>query len=348
MYTLLLATKGQIKEKRHKPIIVRKMPIEILEIKNFKSIKHLKLQCRRVNLFIGEPNTGKSNILEAIGLLSHLGHGRINDFVRFEVMNDLFYDRVLDDPIRVGFNEKALEIAFKDGQFNGTLITQLDETKKTSSHVFRYGYDGGREKPLKAFQEFKYYQFRKRLIFSRQMSEFLNPPHADNLLAVILGRKELRTVFKNLFGKFGYRPVFKPQEGKIEILKELEDILIGIPYSLTSETLQRIVFFLAAIYSNKESILTFEEPEAHAFPYYTKYLAERIALDKNNNQYFIATHNPYLLMSILEKSLEEEVTIFVTSMEKYQTKAKALTVKQKEEILGMGMDIFFNIEKFLS
>ena len=37
--------------------------IRTLEIKNFKSIKELRLDCRRINIFIGEPNTGKSNIL---------------------------------------------------------------------------------------------------------------------------------------------------------------------------------------------------------------------------------------------------------------------------------------------
>lgn len=37
-----------------------------LGIRNFKSIKDLDLDCRRVNLFIGEPNTGKSNILEVL------------------------------------------------------------------------------------------------------------------------------------------------------------------------------------------------------------------------------------------------------------------------------------------
>ena len=44
--------------------------IKTLEIKNFKSIKHLQLDCKRVNLFIGKPNTGKSNILESAGLFS--------------------------------------------------------------------------------------------------------------------------------------------------------------------------------------------------------------------------------------------------------------------------------------
>ncbi len=46
--------------------------INKLEIKNFKSIKHLELDCKRVNIFIGKPNVGKSNILEALGIFSWL------------------------------------------------------------------------------------------------------------------------------------------------------------------------------------------------------------------------------------------------------------------------------------
>ena len=63
-----------------------------------------------------------------------------------------------------------------------------------------------------------------------------------------------------------------------------------------------MVFYMAAIESNRNATLVFEEPEAHAFPYYIKHLAECIALDENKNQYFIATHNPYLLTAIWEKS----------------------------------------------
>lgn len=44
--------------------------IKNLEVINFKSIKNLKLDCKRVNVFIGEPNTGKSNILESLGIFS--------------------------------------------------------------------------------------------------------------------------------------------------------------------------------------------------------------------------------------------------------------------------------------
>ena len=39
--------------------------ISQLRIKNFKPIRDLSLDCRRVNVLIGDPNTGKSNILES-------------------------------------------------------------------------------------------------------------------------------------------------------------------------------------------------------------------------------------------------------------------------------------------
>ena len=54
----------------------RGLMITTLNIERFKSIRTLELSCRRVNVFIGEPNTGKSNILEALGLLSWLGWER--------------------------------------------------------------------------------------------------------------------------------------------------------------------------------------------------------------------------------------------------------------------------------
>jgi Predicted ATPase len=42
--------------------------LQNISIKNFKSIKDLEFKAKRINLFIGKPNTGKSNILEALGI----------------------------------------------------------------------------------------------------------------------------------------------------------------------------------------------------------------------------------------------------------------------------------------
>lgn len=51
--------------------------INNLRISNFKSIKDVAFPCKKLNVFIGEPNSGKSNIIEAIALKSQNAFGRI-------------------------------------------------------------------------------------------------------------------------------------------------------------------------------------------------------------------------------------------------------------------------------
>ena len=323
--------------------------IESLRVENFKSIRALELGCKRVNLFIGEPNTGKSNILETLGILSYFQYNRrLQSFVRFRIMSDIFYDHILDNNVTIAFDQKMtkkiLNITFKDGIFRGMYS---DGQVGQWHDIFSSGYDGGIGlRPHKDFEQFKFYRFEVRENFPGQDSSFLHPPDGDNLMAVVSSNKELRILSKKIFQHFGLTPVYRPEEDKMEVQKQLEDVIIGFPYSLASDTLQRLVFHLTAIYSNRSSILAFEEPESHAFPYYTKHLGEIIALDKNENQYFISTHNPYFLLSMLEKTPKPEIAIFNTYLENYQTKVKVLTEADMKEVLEKGTDIFFDIERF--
>lgn len=104
---------------------------------------------------------------------------------------------------------------------------------------------------------------------------------------------------------------------------------------------------MLAMESNKNTILLFDEPEANTFPYYTKYIAEQFALDETN-QYFISTHNPYLLSAIVEKSKVKDVAVFITYMDgQYQTQLKRIEDDKMGEILDLNSDVFFNLEKFL-
>ena len=322
------------------------MQIHRLTIKNFKSIKDVSVECRKINLFIGQPNSGKSNLLEAIGLASFMAHGNYNlvDFVRFENMRDLFYDHLLDQPLTVDFGFGSLKFEFRNGTFVGTYQA---EPASNAQQVFTADYTRVIP-PLRLenrLEAVKFYRFSHLRQFANPRSEFLQPPSGDNLLSIIMTNRHSKKIVKDIFEKFGYRINLRPEEGKIDVAKESEDVLVSFPYSISSETLQRLVFYLTAIQSNKDSVITFEEPEAHAFPYYTKYLAERIALSEQNNQYFIATHNPYLLTSILEKANKQDIAIFVTELENYQTKMVPLSDEKKNEILEMGSDVFLNLEK---
>ncbi|MFP3975475.1 MAG: AAA family ATPase [Dehalococcoidia bacterium] len=84
--------------------------INNLSIRNFKSIKGISFTCRRINLFIGGPNTGKSNILEALGILSFGAYHEesLAGFVRVQRVSNLFYDEILDQPVEIEFDNKAL------------------------------------------------------------------------------------------------------------------------------------------------------------------------------------------------------------------------------------------------
>ncbi len=320
--------------------------IENLEIKNFKSIKYLKLDCKKVNIFIGRPNTGKSNILESIGIFS-VPYGTIEKFVRFENMTNLFYDQDIEKKIEIKADDVYCEINFEvqSGQFK---LKEGSKEKEIFSFESNYGYDRskGGYGSSGGISPFKFYKYRVTEVFQRREPSFLLPPNGENLLSILLTNKNLRKVVSDIFSEFKLKIVLRSQESKIEVQKEVEDVIVSYPYSLVSDTLQRIVFYLAAIETNKDSVIIFEEPEAHAFPYYTKFLAERIALDKTN-QYFISTHNPYFLLPVLEKTPIEDIAILVTYFEDYQTKVKPIAENEMSKIMDFDASIFFNLERFL-
>ncbi len=53
--------------------------IRTLKIERFKSIVKLELELGRVNVFIGANGSGKSNLLEAVGILGAAAFGRVDD-----------------------------------------------------------------------------------------------------------------------------------------------------------------------------------------------------------------------------------------------------------------------------
>jgi len=322
--------------------------IKNLEIKNFKSIKHLAMECKRINLFIGEPNTGKSNILEALGLVSWYKYAdtRLKGYVRFQGTQNLFYDDLLDRPVEITVDKLNLRVEFKNDKFyfESALLENGEQSARMTNAVLDYSGDYSYGGALHEVEFIKFYRFAGQNAFPDSRSSFLLPPHGSNLFAVVMANRELRETMARFFKNFGFKLVLKPQERTFEIQKQVDDLVFSYPYILTSDTLQRIIFYMIAMESNKNSTLIFEEPESHSFPYYTKYLGERIAFDETN-QYFIATHNPYLLLSILEKAHKNSVNVFVTYFRDYQTKVKSLTDEQMSEL--MDYDPFFNLDSFI-
>ncbi|MGH7496447.1 MAG: AAA family ATPase [bacterium] len=323
--------------------------IKSLEIKNFKSIKHLSLECRRVNLFIGKPNAGKSNLLESVGLFSlpfvlTNNISAIREIIRLENATDLFHAHDLNEPVEVNTDKVSFQIKFEHGNFKASLREAGRDSDSFGFDLFLTGQIANTHTSF--VSSFKFYRFAVMDKFARQEVEFLLPPKGENLSQILLTKKDLRKAVADFFSEYGFKMVLKQLEYKIEIQQEVEGVIISYPYSLVSDTLQRVVFHHAAIETNKDSTIIFEEPEAHSFPYYTKFLAERIALD-SSNQYFVTTHNPYFLPSILEKTPKNDIAIFITYLKDYQTKLRPIAPEEMTEILDLDASVFFNLERFL-
>ncbi len=80
--------------------------IGYLRIENFKSIKHIEIEPSRINVFIGEPNSGKSNILDALGFLSALGHNPVYlpELVRVKKFSEIYHFKKIENPVVIVTN----------------------------------------------------------------------------------------------------------------------------------------------------------------------------------------------------------------------------------------------------
>jgi AAA15 family ATPase/GTPase len=341
--------------------------IETIEIKNFKSIRHQKIEgCRKINVFIGYPNVGKSNIIEAISLLTYLRkeeQSPLSYFCRFKEFIDLFNDGDREKDTEIFTNDYVASLRYVNKvslEFGivarENYVENFNESTSTLLRFMRFKKDdsvgqGFVEKTnANEYTEkinIKKYHFTsgidsKRL---RTTPKVLSCPFGLNLAEVIRYNSNLRNECGELFSWYNLKLNFD-KDGNIEILKQLDEFsTFEISFSQIADTLQRLIFYKAAIATNENSILLFEEPEAHMFPPYIRKFTTDIIYDKTN-QFFIATHSPYVLEEFIEEA-KNDLSIYVVDYDKGETVIKRLTDDEVSEISQYGIDLFFNLESYL-
>lgn len=345
--------------------------IKNLRISNFKSLKDVEMDCSRINLIVGKPNVGKSNILEALSLFcapfSRAGKF-LSEFIRYNEASDLFYDFDLNNEIEIktDFGWANLFYSFEDTNYRliiGPDGTNLDKINKNSTHEIEnlnrqlnqkiplttcsFIDNGNKHDAIRFFHgPIKKYNFRVPDFGKNGDKSFLKPPFGENLFSIILTRSDFKNEVSELFEQYSLKLALDPRNKAIEIQKNVGNFAYRISYNLIADTLQRIIFHYAAIYSNKDSILLFEEPEAHSHPPYIWELSHKI-IDSTSNQFFISTHNPYLFNTIVENTPDEELAIFVADFKNFETKIKRLNEEEMSDLLKYHIDIFGNVKRFL-
>ncbi len=316
-----------------------------VQIENYKSIEKLDFEARRVTVFIGEPNAGKSNILEALALLSPGIGSRFLETFRAEHPAELFRDQSIElQPLLALQSAVAWQLQFDPVASEFRLSFNLAGEQLTSS--FGPTVPAGQIRSLSR-TPFRYYSYRRELFANGREGDYhtLSCPYGENLPAVLISNKTLRQSIAALFKKHGHRLEIRPQSMEILMSKEVDDFLYSYPFSAVSETLRRIAFYEGVFETNRDAVLILDEPEAYTYLFYTKYLAARIALDESN-QFFLTTHNPYVLMSIIEKTPSANLAIYATRMRNYRTELHRLDEKELDEALDLNMDLFLNLDRY--
>ncbi|TXJ28260.1 MAG: ATPase [Chitinophagaceae bacterium] len=323
--------------------------IEHISIRNFKSIREFQLSgCKRINLFIGKPNVGKSNIIEALSLFSvpYLRENstrKLTHLIRLENEAELFYNGSIEMDASISTNQGNCRLGYnpKEGLkviiefFSDSYHVSVDEklnVKGLTNHPYF-------EPPIKK------YSYKHDITYRKSHSKYLIPPFGYNLLSIIEHYPDLKSQVVELFKEYGLEIAFDKATQTIKVIQEnTKEGLFLIPYNSIADTLQRIIFFKAAIASNNNSILLFEEPEAHSFPPYMSHITQEI-IRKTDNQYFIATHSPYILNNLLENK-RDELSVYMVDYKDKQTVINHLSDDTLHEILQYGVDLFTNSESY--
>lgn len=331
-----------------------------VHIQNFKSIQNLEFTASRVNLLIGKPNVGKSNILEALGLfslpylsLNNRKTKKISDFIRCNAFTELFPFRNIENSIKIETDVLGVSFAHNVQKANFELIIYDKRTDlNPPEHTFFKAVVEDKTKTI--FADFnvtdlpedwpKFYRFTGLTGKDRNVN-FLIPPFGHNAAALLNERTDIATFVGEYLNEYGLDLVLDKQANSIKIQRRSRGYVEQLPVSILADTLQRIIFTLLAIKTNINSAIILEEPESHMYPKYITSVAREIVENKTN-QFFIATHSPYLLTEMMETLPPGELGVFVAYYKDYQTQLRKLSANEISENLSYGIDAFLTLDKY--
>lgn len=324
--------------------------IKKVHIKNFKTLKDLAFPCTRMNLFIGDTSTGKSNILEALTLISRgaVASGSFDRrLIRYDSIEDLFPLRDLSEPMMVDIGSVKATMELEFGRFK-MIVQERPTPKAKPGHALTATIetDGVVQGGAQHFApKLRRYAFNAEQKFGPNYLKDLEPPYGANFPGLLISSKELRSKISDKLSETGIKLEVNLKENSIKLRRVSdENVVVTLPYGNLSDTIKRYLFMYTILETVKGFTILLDEPEQNTFPFYTKHMAEMMAMDKDN-QYLITTHNEYLFRSIVEKTPAKELSVFISHLDEDGfTHLKRLTGAELSELLDG--DIFFNLDRY--
>ncbi len=333
-----------------------------LAVRRFKSIQSLELPCRKVNVFIGPPDTGKTNILEALALLSRLGWGLpLGESLRLDKalgFGALFHRQLFDRPFEIEF----ATLAGSASRLSASVVAPATlpgieaavrgvQALEFDTPWARVQVDFGARRTLpelRAMRAYAYSSSRHWGYTPGRDGVWVLPSQGRNLMYVARHHQRVYDFLKDLIAGAGWRLHFDLGAKTVRMADLRGDEIVDYNLDLLSDSLKRFFFYAAVLLTSENATLVFDEPDVFAFPPYPKTLGEMIGQDETN-QFFVTTHNPYFLAGVLAKTKLDDLALFVCHRDDNgDTAARLLDAEQVAEAIEQDADVFFNLDAFVS
>lgn len=333
--------------------------IEKIHIQNFKSIYDLELEVGRVNLFIGENGSGKSNLLEALVFVSASESNMLaNEFLHSrglrvpepELMRSAFEEKNKDNNIKINiiFDDKE-EMEYILNNENQEYSKWKELTRETTIQtILSEMVDDDIPSLLNYYLKEKIKNF---IIFSPEY-EVLRNFHNEGqiqplgvkgeglykLLKVVNSYEEksyITTIIESLQLFDWFDDITIPDDlafGEKKLIIKDKYLYKEIDQRSTNEGFLFILFYVTLIVAK-------ETPKAFAIDNIDSFLNPKLCTElmrlvvklaqKYDKQIFLTTHNPAILDGI--NLNDEEQKLFVVSRKKLTgyTRTRQITVENK-------------------
>lgn len=330
--------------------------IQNIEISNFKSIKDLKIEgCKKINIFAGKPNAGKNNILEAMGVFdlffNPIDRQNLKSFVRFENFSDLFFEGDYSKTSQIKLNTYHIFSFYSVS--NQRLKIHLKNKSSEKTNTVEYSITGNEERSsfiisdsMKKFDlNIRKYSFKIENEIIKYSNSLISP-FGENISTIISSNPEIRNFVNHFFAINNLKLLIERGSNDLKIFKEYEDgTVFTLPYSMIADTLQRLIFYKTAIMSNQDSVLLFEEPEAHCFEPYILEFTNEVKFNENNNQFFMVTHSDFIIQEFLrDEESKNDLQIYLVNNVDGKTEVKKLDREGNDDVYEYGMNVYFNFD----
>jgi len=333
--------------------------IKKLMIDNFRSIDHLEFEPKRINVIIGEEGTGKSTLLEALGMVSFLGVYNLieisgtkfylDQLQNFSLQHFVKYSNLHAGDLLHKFDETEgkknyAEVILYASKFNSNMELKINIRLKNyldgcNVESLYENYDNYVEQ-----RRIRYYNFNGIPLINCNFAEYLLPSFGMNFWSLVENDKDIIEKIKGGLDAYGIGFGFDTSKDCIPSIKPACSDN-WIPISNLSDAIQlEFMYRLTHWKDADDASLIYPGFGQGMFVGQTKSLCENMAL-MEKTQFFITTYDENVVMWLLEKTPKEQIGLYATYMQEGKTKLYEFTEGQISYL--MSCNIMFNFQKYL-